>query len=271
MSGNTERKIHGVDFSGAQDAGEKIWISSGRIEDEELVIEECRSAADEFGRKDRRGVLERLRSCIASSNESVFGLDFSFGIPIELVDTDSWEEFVRVFSKYTSAQTMQEEYSEQARRLPDKEGVHLKRRTDEKRKASSPYGFITRSQTYHGLRDVLAPLVHDDSISVLPMQSAEPDRPWALEIYPAVTLDSLNLHREGYKDNTVESRERRMTNVEGLANQGIQLDEEMEQRAVCTDDALDSLVAAFSTFRAMQNDPSSIEDERSMIEGHIYV
>ena len=35
------RRIYGIDFSGAKDAGKKIWIASGTVEQDGLLIEEC--------------------------------------------------------------------------------------------------------------------------------------------------------------------------------------------------------------------------------------
>lgn len=38
------RWVHGIDFSGAKDAGHKIWIAMGFIEEGVLHIKECRRA-----------------------------------------------------------------------------------------------------------------------------------------------------------------------------------------------------------------------------------
>jgi hypothetical protein len=40
------RSICGIDFSGAQDAGSKIWIAKGVPEGESLVVSECYRAKD---------------------------------------------------------------------------------------------------------------------------------------------------------------------------------------------------------------------------------
>ena len=274
MSDKGSRRIHGVDFSGAQNAGEKIWISSGNIEGDSLVIEECRSATDEFGATDRETVLERISQFIKGRDDCVFGLDFSFGVPHELVGTDDWEEFVRTFFKHTDAETMQETYSNEARELTDGERAHLKRETDGKTGARSPYGFIPYKQTFYGIRDVLAPLVRDGEVSVLPMQSAKPDRPWAIEIYPAATLDQFGLCRNDYKEDTEASRKRRKRNLDGLLEcAGGELRGNGIRATAIEDsegDALDSLVAAVATFRAVRNGLPPV-DEASYPEGHIYV
>jgi hypothetical protein len=38
--------LYGIDFSGAQDAGNKIWIAKGVPEGERLLISECYRARD---------------------------------------------------------------------------------------------------------------------------------------------------------------------------------------------------------------------------------
>jgi len=35
------RSVYGVDFSGAEDAGRKIWVATGTIEGRTLRIEQC--------------------------------------------------------------------------------------------------------------------------------------------------------------------------------------------------------------------------------------
>ena len=38
--------IYGIDFSGARDAGNKIWIAKGVSDSETLIIEDCYRARD---------------------------------------------------------------------------------------------------------------------------------------------------------------------------------------------------------------------------------
>ena len=38
--------IYGIDFSGAQDAGKKSWISEGVVKTDSLLIEDCFRARD---------------------------------------------------------------------------------------------------------------------------------------------------------------------------------------------------------------------------------
>jgi hypothetical protein len=35
--------IYGIDFSGAQDAGKKIWIAEGVVKTDSVLIEDCKN------------------------------------------------------------------------------------------------------------------------------------------------------------------------------------------------------------------------------------
>ena len=40
---HTLHHIYGIDFSGAQDAGKKIWVAKGIVEWEARLIEDCKN------------------------------------------------------------------------------------------------------------------------------------------------------------------------------------------------------------------------------------
>jgi hypothetical protein len=90
--------IYGIDFSGAQDAGKKIWIAEGVVKTDLLLIENCFSARDlpNSGRA-LMVCLPALRDFIKANKDSAFGLDFPFGLPEVLVEQESWKEFIIVF------------------------------------------------------------------------------------------------------------------------------------------------------------------------------
>ena len=80
------RQVYGVDFSGAKDAGRRMWIAGGKAEGDTLRIDRCSPAYEwlECG-KDREGCLAALRRMIAGERGCAFGLDFPFGLPRDLV------------------------------------------------------------------------------------------------------------------------------------------------------------------------------------------
>jgi hypothetical protein len=94
MGATGYRRVYGIDFSGARDAGNRIWIASGVVDEDTLLIEACYRARELPGSaRDRGRCLEALRCFIAEEMGAAFGLDFPFGLPRELVVQDSWQGF----------------------------------------------------------------------------------------------------------------------------------------------------------------------------------
>jgi len=267
------RQVYGVDFSGAADAGKKIWITKGVVEDEALYIEACYQAADLPGSGVARDCcLAALREFIAQETVSAFGLDFPFGLPRELVNADTWEAFALAFPNlYVSP----EAFRETCRVASG--GSELKRLTDrESHTPFSPYNIRLYRQTYYGLRDVIAPLVRDQSACALPMQTPLPDRPWVLEICPASTLKHASLYWP-YKGKSAKHALARERILEAIEQNGPPLSVPETLRTVMVDDpggdALDSFVAAFTVFRALR-DPVGLVAENDGVyglEGYVYV
>ncbi len=91
--------IHGVDFSGAQDAGRRIWISSGLIDRGRLRIMRTLPAFElPAGSRSRDAALAALRSFVQSERGGAVGLDFPFGLPRAIVPEPTWKEFVLAFN-----------------------------------------------------------------------------------------------------------------------------------------------------------------------------
>jgi hypothetical protein len=276
---DTRRVIHGVDFSGARQAGRKIRIASGVLNDG-LRIERCRSVAETIDTAERGPALEHLRQFLASaSGRAVVGLDFSFGVPRRVTDAEDWRAFVRGFD-FESVEEMIDTYVGRTRERTDGERTYLKRATDEETGASSPYGFIVASQTLYGIRDVLRPLARNEGVSVLPMDDPGKNEPWLCEVYPAATLRDLNLPDETYKNDAKysDARSRRERIVSGLREAGLSFAEEGIAETAIADsggDALDSIVAAVAIARALRENQlttaSGSLDEHRYLEGHIYV
>src|SRR5439155_8856889 len=177
----TRQEVHGVDFSGAKDAGKKIWIASGQIKGRDLHIICCRPAKVlPHSGSDLKAALKALRHFIAEQRSSAIGIDFPFGLPQSLVKETSWEAFVAAMRCYSSPEEFKKKCFERAG------GRELKRQTDVDAKTPfSPYSLRLYKQTYFGIRDVLGPLLEEREICALPMQSPVDDRPWVIEICPA--------------------------------------------------------------------------------------
>ncbi len=262
--------IFGVDFSGAQDAGRKIWIAEALSAGDQLDVRTVYPAADlPHGGVRRDDALAALRAFIEASGESVFGLDFPFSLPRQIVAARDWLIFARLFSwKYPQPELFQELC------LAAANGRELKRDTD--REAQTPfcaYNLRLYRQTYFGIRDLLAPLVSNGLARVLPMQSPEPGVPWLLEICPASTLKQMPELYRPYKD-APDRQTHRTVILDALAASGVRMTIEVRRAALADrgGDALDSIIAAYATWRTLQN-PSLLEprSENERIEGRVYV
>ena len=268
---DSRRVIHGVDFSGAKDAGRKIWIARGIVKEDILLITECFQAEDLPGSgRDRKSSFRALGEFIRKQKDSIIGLDFPFGIPSTLVKEESWEKFVLSFQATYDGT---EEFRRMCRSASG--GAELKRVTDVKLKTPfSPYNLRLYRQTYFGIRDVLGPLIMNNTVCVLPMQKPLPDRAWVFEICPASTLkrEKLSLSYKGRGEIKRTSRERIL---ESIQKTGVLIVKESSLRsAILSDrggDALDSVIAAFATFRALRSGLVFDKNSPYASEGWVYV
>lgn len=273
MGATGYRRVYGIDFSGAKDAGNRIWIASGVVDEDTLLIEACYRARELPGSaRDRGRCLEALRCFIAEEMGSAFGLDFPFGLPRELVVQDSWLGFVLSFPEFYASPEALRRFCREAAG-----GRELKRVTDrESQTPFSSYNLRLYRQTYYGIHDVLHPLVRDDLACVLPMQPGRPDRSWVLEICPASTLKREGLYEpyKGKTDTHRASREVILDQLQVIAP--LVIPRQAVRAAILEDrggDALDSVVAALAVLRALR-DPSLRTIEGSTahtIEGYVYV
>ena len=265
------RRVHGIDFSGAADAGRRIWIASGAIESHRLRIDACRRAEALPGSGRERDIcLTALRNFIAGEKACAVGLDFPFGLPASLMGTPSWDDFIHSFpNRYPSPQ----QFREQCVRTAG--GGEQKRATDiESRAPFSPYNLRLYRQTYYGIRDVLHPLVRDGQACVRPMQRAQSGKPWLFEICPASTLKRLSLYAP-YKGRTkAHSLARKRILGELEKNGGLSVPS--SARAILIEesngDAPDSVIAAWTTFQALRHpEHLTARDNAHVLEGRIYM
>lgn len=260
--------VVGIDFSGAQDAGRHIWIAEGNISSGVLSVTDCNQASDIFGRTDKNPVFDELVDWIESLTAATVGIDFPFGVPEVaanvMFQANSWSGFVN--SQLWSGLTP-DRFRQQCTNLCKSEV----RDTDAMRRAGCPHDIRIYKQTFHGIRDILKPLL-DRNVSVAPMVNN--GNPTVLETYPAATLAQEDgLFATRYK-NSSSSRNRLSQNLQALS--GLQdLDISGVPSTKVTDDnsgdALDSIVAALATFRAVNNSNPFRVSPHTPIEGHIYV
>jgi hypothetical protein len=271
--GKLKTRIVGIDFSGAEIAGKTIWIASGQILAHTLRIDDLRPgfALPGSGR-DRGSCYQALRRFIGNERDAIIGMDFPFGLPKNLVKTETWDEFVLTFNeRFPSADAFMKLCHS------DAGGKELKRETDVKTKTPfSCYNLRLFKQTYFGIGDVLEPLVAKGSVSVLPMQQPDKSKPWVVEICPGSTLKALNLYIR-YKGKKEEHKANRNRILNVLQEQGsVVLNNEQFRNMALDDkggDALDSLIAAFAVYRNYQkSNLLAVQVNPSYgLEGYVYV
>lgn len=265
--GRPRRRVIGVDFSGARDAGRRIWIAAGSsLPGGSLRIDSCVRAADlPGGGPGREAALAALRARIASEGPCVVGLDFPFSLPRALVPDPSWEDFIRAFPRrYRDAEAFR------AACLAAAGGRELRRATDRAARVPfSAYNLRLYRQTFHGIRDVLVPLVTAGAARASPLQPADPAKPLLLEICPASTLKAARRYLP-YKGRDARRRAaRRAILARAEADLGAPLEPAL-RRPIVADaggDALDAVLAALAAGRA----PAGARgDALARIEGHVH-
>ena len=260
--------VVGIDFSGAKNAGKHIWISTGTESSGTLQISNCEKASDFFAvRDDKHRVFRELVDWIDSLNGATIGIDFPFGVPEVIAEVvfgaKSWLKFVN--SSHWSALTP-DRFREQCvnfskSELRDTEAMH---------RADCPHSIRIYKQTFHGIRDVVKPLLQR-GVSIAPIVNR--GNTTVLETYPAATLARENgLFAARYKSRE-STRDRRKHNAHALSNLS-DLDISSIPPAKIVDDqrgdAMDSLVASLATFRASKNSSLFNISPQNPIEGHIY-
>lgn len=251
MAPTEERhRIFGVDFSGSKTACSKIWISESVIEDGIFHVLRTYPLKDIVPdkKKDRDSCLQALRSLITSNEDAVFGMDFPFSLPLELLFTDSWESFVSEFAgRYASA----EQFRNEMRTFTHKK--ELKRLTDTEVKAPfCVYNLRLYRQTYFGIRNVILPLLIENSACMIPMQEPVEGKPWLMEICPASTLKSAGLYTP-YKGKSAREKEAREYILKEMEEKGITVTSDIKDLIIgnADGDALDSMLAAFAASKAV--------------------
>lgn len=267
------KQVYGIDFSGALDAGNRIWIARGVPEDAWLQVSECCRARD-LPNSTRRleSCLPALVNLIKSNRNAVFGLDFPFGLPISLVKEHAWDEFIMTFpSSFPNPDDFKKKCFSKAG------NQELRRRTDcEAHTPLSPYNLRLYKQTYYGISKVLFPLILDSSARVLPFHKPSAGKPALLEICPASTLRILGLYGIPYKGRGGTRRNNRRDILETMERKcPIAVKHAEIRHKIMEDkggDALDSVIAAMATFNAIRNVDGLIPHDNGnwKTEGYVY-
>ncbi|HLB79841.1 MAG TPA: DUF429 domain-containing protein [Dongiaceae bacterium] len=267
------RYVYGVDFSAAKKAGEMMWIAGGLSESGGLRIDGCMAVGVLPGSGlgyDR--CFATLVDIITLKQEGIFGVDFPFSLPKELIEAERWEDFVCDFpQRFASAEAFRESCRAAAG------GKELKRATDRRtRTPFSAYNIRLFRQTYYGIGRVLRPLLLERRAAVLPFERAAPDLALVIETCPASTLKAEGLYLS-YKGKDPERTANRLRILGALTTRYLARPvPAAAKRAVRENaggDALDSIIAAIAAYRALR-DPAALartSDPVEALEGRVYV
>ena len=249
-----QERVYGVDFSGAKDAGKKIWIAQAVSRGQGIMVEACSPSTEFLQCSAERGeVLSALRDFIADAEDAAFGCDFPFSLPKDLIAAESWAEFLERFpERFRTEADFRASCTDSALRVGDRK--ELRRRTDiEARAPFSPYNLRIYRQTYYGIKELLGPLVAKNLVNVPPLHDSGDGVPWLMEVCPASTLKASGLYGS-YKDarGSVEAREFILSSLEKSGRVGF-ADRAVRSRVLADSkgDALDSVIAAEAAFRAV--------------------
>ncbi len=286
--------IMGVDFSGAAQAGKNAWIAEIQVSEDggspsrtqPLKLVDLQPLGRAAGDPARDIVCKYLAEKILESRQALWGMDFPFGLPIELGLGD-WEDQIRHVTDFEGdAQSYGRHLVQIARGLGD--SMHIRRATDqETRTPFDCYHYRIIYQTFHGMRDVLGRIAGDAQTLVLPFDSKRLDRGElqvsdvhriVLEACPSSTLWQMSLPRQKYKQpgGKPPDEVRRKNRREILAALKPTVEISPYRRKVMMDnpggDALDAVLAAVGVWAAWyRDDHVKIADHpRYRLEGRVY-
>ncbi|MFP4105056.1 MAG: hypothetical protein ACLFVU_03105 [Phycisphaerae bacterium] len=263
-----------MDFSGAENAGTKIWIASGRIHGRQLLLSEL-IRADELpdSGPGRSACMPVLRRFITDHRSGLFGVDFPLTLPKQYLGSSDWRNFVHELC-YTSDSP--QIFRKRCIKLSG--GKELKRHTE--RRAQVPFSAVNLrlyKQTYYGLKDLIAPLVESDKVRVLPYQPLAEDKPAIVEICPASSIKDIQQHSDKklyapYKGDSPGHRKAREDILAYVERTGLVslLSWNLRWEAIEDPggDALDAVLAAYAATKAMLG--GRLRAEGDPVEGEIY-
>jgi hypothetical protein len=262
------QRVLGVDFSGARDAGRKIWIAElqrGRGHRLTLIDLLPAAALPESGIAPSTAIAALARH-ILREPETIVGCDFPFTLPKAVMDAP-WETFVADFPR-----RFPDPDAFRAWALHRADGREIRRAADSNAKTPfNSYNLRIYRQTWWGIAHLIGPLVSTGRAIVRPFQPlpARP-RPILIEACPACSLKQIEFY-PAYKGRTGAHRLERRAVLRKLIAMGLLEAPSRRLQALMLDnaggDALDAVIAALAAAEAaieLEPDP----DQR--IEGIIY-
>lgn len=273
--------VFGVDFSGAAQSGKTAWLAEMHVlpGEQRLRLADLKPLGRLAGEDGRDAVCEYLVRRIRRSDQAFWGMDFPFGLPVEL-NLGGWPGQLAHNRSFSGDA---KDYGRYLVGVSQKNSdvMHIRRTTDRETKTPFDcYHYRIIYQTFHGMGQVLAPIADDSETAVLPFTYARLSqaRRVVVEACPASTLKRLGLPHQRYKQSAgkpVEgvhrkTRRRILKGIHGFVDISA-----YRRKIVMTDpggDALDAVLAGMGSWHAMQNvDHESVSAHpRYSNEGYVY-
>ncbi len=290
------RRIFGVDFSAARDAGDRIWVCRAHPGSEGVRVESVDPlSALPGGAVARDDAMRALVQKVIESPRSAWGMDFSFALPRALMDAlapavQNYGGQLDTVAAYGDPDAMRAGCVDAA------PGRELRRRTDDEAVTPfSPYNLRIYKQTFYGMRDVLRPLRARPEVAVLPfdrLPAAEAaggdrlpfNRPasgaaphvYLMEVCPASVLRSLGHPADGYKGGGEESLQKRRGILSLVTGEGLvrPMARSLRERIAGDEngDAVDAVLAAVGASRGIRDNDHAVlrSDPAYAAEGFVY-
>ena len=258
-----------------------------------LVLESLAPLGRLAGGEDRETVNAFLVRSIATMPQTLFAMDFPFGLPVEL-DLGSWPQqlafvndgHIRHRPSAISTESHQDARTLGLRLVSRSEHLcgikHVRRQTDvENATPFDCYHYRIIYQTYHGMRDVLYPIHRRSDTLVLPFNDhqTKPDADrLVVETCPSSTLKRLGLPHQRYKQSGGRAPDavHRQTRRIQLRQLSQFADLSTHRRRVMMrdsgGDAIDAMIAAIGGWQAVSQAPHDqiAADPKYPIEGYVY-
>ncbi|MEM9367533.1 MAG: DUF429 domain-containing protein [Planctomycetota bacterium] len=272
--------VFGIDFSGAAQAGNNAWLAKLHGDgSEQLVLKQLKPLRSLAGNAARAEVCRYLVDRIRGSGHSIWGMDFPFGLPIELGLVGWTRQLQHVAHHEGDAKSYGRRLVDLSEQRSGKK--HVRRATDlEQKTPFDCYHYRIIYQTFHGMRDVLAPLQNQREIAVLPFQYSRANHAQTIvvEACPSSTLKRLQLPHQRYKQSGSKppSESQRLVRRRILAGLRQNVVISPYQRSVIMNnpggDALDAVLAGYGAWQALlrESHAALAKHPRYPREGYVY-
>lgn len=251
-------RVFGVDFSGAKLAGRTAWVATCDLppDGNRLIVRDVVSLETFVGNADREHAHAGLVRAVLASSQTLWAMDFPFGLPIEL-ELGTWRQQLDYVADWTDTPQAFGRHC-----LNDLGGgKHIRRVTDVETKTPFDcYHYRIIFQTFYGMRDVARPLARDAATAVLPFQHARLAKAErvVVEACPSSTLKRLGLPHHVYKQPaggplTPPRKANRQAILDGLIEH-VDLPPGLRRRCMRDSggDAIDAVVAAVGGWHGLR-------------------